>query len=131
MRPVVSLPTKYEFIALQRQMCSGCDRDILSMGYGNHLSKSPACIDGWWDAFYKDIMMRWDELDITLLESLALWRGTRYGGREKNVCCCGTGYKSRLKLNNHIRSVAGDDCFKVLWDEFVLWMREFYGGSDD
>ena len=30
-------------------------------------------------AFYKKVMDEWDRMDTVLLESLALWRGTRYG----------------------------------------------------
>lgn len=126
-RPIIALPTKYEFVALQKDDCWGCGK--CTKAYQKHLGRSKDCVDKWRLAFYSDILKRWDAVDKELLESLVIWRGSD-GARsgKRFLCRCGNWFPSRDKMNFHVRSVAGDACFNAFWDEFVLWMREYFGG---
>lgn len=128
LRPVVALPSKYEFVAEQRECCWGCGKP--AKAYQKHLERSKGGVDKWRLAFYSDIWKRWDAVDKGLLEALVIWRGINDAkSGERFLCRCGNWYPSKSKMNSHVSSVAGDDCFCVYWDEFVLWMREFFGGD--
>ena len=128
LRPVMALPSKYEFVAEQKDDCWGCGKS--TKAYQKHLERSVDCVDKWRSAFYSDIWNRWDTVDKELLEALAIWKGIKDAVSGKRFLCrCGNWYPSKSKMNLHVRSVGGDDCFGVYWDEFVLWVREFFGGD--
>ena len=133
-RPVIQIPSTYEFFAIQKEVCWGCGKQMTAnkgcpglFKPTNHFRSQLDCVKKWRDAFFAHLWDKWEVADKTMLESIAIWRGCKTGGRERNICCCGQVYVSRNTMTNHIRSRQGDVCFETLWDEFVLWMREFYG----